>query len=41
MFENISNLTFDFADYINDLQNHPWQIVTFVLDITIVLFLLV
>ena len=41
MFENISNLTFDFADYISDLSSHPWQIVTFVLDITIVLFLLV
>ncbi len=41
MFENISNLSFDFADYISDLSSHPWQIVTFVLDITIVLFLLV
>lgn len=41
MFENISKLNFDFADYIADLQAHPWQIVTFVLDITIVLFLLI
>ena len=41
MFENISSLGFDFADYINDLQNHPWQIVTFVLDITIVLFMFI
>ena len=41
MFENLSNLNFDFADYISDLSLHPWQIVTFVLDITIVIFLLV
>lgn len=41
MFENISSLGFDFADYINDLQTHPWQIVTFVLDITIVLFMFI
>lgn len=41
MFENISSLGFDFADYINDLQTHPWQIVTFVLDITIVFFMFI
>lgn len=41
MFENLSNLNFDFADYIRDLQAHPWQIVTFILDITIVIFLIV
>ncbi len=41
MFENISNFKFDFAEYISDLSSHPWQIVTFVLDITIVVFLLV
>ena len=41
MFENIANLNFDFMDYIKDLQSHPWQIVTFILDITIVIFLLV
>ncbi len=41
MFENLSNLNFDFADYMSDLASHPWQIVTFVLDITIVIFLLV
>ena len=41
MFENLLNLNFDFADYISDLSLHPWQIVTFVLDITIVIFLLV
>lgn len=41
MFENISKLNFDFADYIRDLQSHPWQIVTFILDITIVIFLLI
>lgn len=41
MFENISNFKFDFAEYISDLSSHPWQIVTFVLDITIVIFLLV
>ena len=41
MFENLSNLNFDFADYISDLSSHPWQIVTFVLDITIVIFLLI
>ena len=41
MFENLSNLNFDFADYISDLSLHPWQIVTCVLDITIVIFLLV
>lgn len=41
MFENLSNLNFDFADYMRDLASHPWQIVTFVLDITIVIFLLV
>ena len=41
MFENIANLNFDFMDYIKDLQSHPWQIVTFVLDMTIVIFLLV
>ena len=41
MFENISNLSFNFADYINELQTHPWQIVTFVLDITIVFFMFV
>ena len=41
MFENMTKLNFDFADYIRDLQSHPWQIVTFVLDITIVIFLLV
>lgn len=40
MFENLSNLNFDFAEYISDLSSHPWQIVTFVLDITIVIFLL-
>ena len=40
MFENISKLNFDFIDYINDLQSHPWQVVTFVLDITIVILLL-
>ena len=41
MFENFSNFDFDFADYISDLGSHPWQIVTFVLDMTIVIFLLV
>lgn len=41
MFENLSNLNFNFADYIRDLQAHPWQIVTFILDITIVIFLIV
>ncbi len=41
MFENMTKLNFDFADYIRDLQSHPWQIVTFILDITIVIFLLV
>lgn len=41
MFENISNFKFDFAEYISDLSSHPWQIVTSVLDITIVVFLLV
>ena len=41
MFEGLSNLDFDFVDYISDLSSHPWQIVTFVLDITIVIFLLV
>ena len=41
MFENISSLNFNFADYISDLASHPWQIVTFVLDITIVLFLFI
>ncbi len=41
MFENLSNLNFDFADYIRDLQAHPWQILTFILDITIVIFLIV
>lgn len=41
MFENISKLNFDFAEYLTDLQSHPWQIVTFILDITIVLFLLI
>ncbi len=41
MFENFSNLNFDFADYIKDLGAHPWQIVTFILDMTIVIFLLV
>ena len=40
MFENISNLSFNFLDYIKELQNNPWQIVTFILDITIVIFLL-
>ena len=41
MFENFSNFDFDFADYISDLGSHPWQIVTFILDMTIVIFLLV
>ena len=41
MFENFSNFDFDFADYISELGSHPWQIVTFILDMTIVIFLLV
>ncbi len=41
MFENIQNLKFSFIDYIYELQNNPWQIVTFILDITIVVFLIV
>ena len=41
MFEKITNLNFDFIDYIRDLHSHPWQIVTFILDITIVIFLLI
>lgn len=41
MFENTTKLTFDFLDYINDLQTNPLQIVTFILDIVIVLFLAV
>lgn len=40
MFENISNLSFNFLDYIKELQTNPWQIVTFALDITIVIFLI-
>ncbi len=39
MFENLSG--FNFANYISELQSHPWQIVTFILDITIVVFLLI
>ena len=39
MFENGAKLTFNFLEYINDLQRNPWQIVTFVLDIVIVVFL--
>ena len=40
MFENMSNLTFDFTAYINGLQSNPWKIVPIILDIILVIFLI-